>query len=58
MNISVVFWFSLYTIHNFKCFQVDVPVVGDGTCSLEYPLSIAESMLCAGERGKDSCQVF
>ncbi|XP_023325441.1 trypsin-1 [Eurytemora carolleeae] len=36
--------------------KVDVPVVGDGTCSLEYPLSIAESMLCAGERGKDSCQ--
>jgi hypothetical protein len=24
---------------------------------LEYPLSIADSMICAGERGKDSCQV-
>ena len=23
---------------------------------MEYPFSIAESMLCAGEQGKDSCQ--
>merc|ERR1719370_1131481 len=35
---------------------VDVPVVTDSVCKLEYPLQIAESMLCAGERGKDSCQ--
>lgn len=36
--------------------KVDVPVVEDGTCKLEYPFSIADSMICAGERGKDSCQ--
>jgi trypsin len=36
--------------------KVDVPVVSDGTCKLEYPFSIADSMLCAGEQGKDSCQ--
>ena len=23
---------------------------------MEYPFSIADSMICAGERGKDSCQ--
>jgi len=36
--------------------KVDVPVVSDQTCRLEYPFSIADSMLCAGESGKDSCQ--
>jgi len=36
--------------------KVDVPVVEDGTCKLEYPFSIADSMICAGESGKDSCQ--
>jgi len=39
-----------------RLMKVDVPVVEDGTCRLEYPFSIADSMLCAGERGKDSCQ--
>ena len=28
----------------------------DGTCGLEYPFSIADSMICAGEQGKDGCQ--
>merc|ERR1719167_589201 len=36
--------------------KVDVPLVSDTKCKLEYPLSIVESMLCAGEAGKDSCQ--
>ena len=36
--------------------KVDVPIVADRTCKIEYPFSIAESMLCAGEPGKDSCQ--
>ena len=36
--------------------KVDVPVVEDGRCKIEYPFSIAESMLCAGQHGKDSCQ--
>jgi len=36
--------------------KVNVPVVADSTCKLEYPFSIADSMICAGERGKDSCQ--
>merc|ERR1719167_743701 len=36
--------------------KVDVPVVADSTCKIEYPFSIVESMLCAGEHGKDSCQ--
>merc|ERR1712002_574927 len=35
---------------------VDVPVVEDSTCKIEYPFQIATSMICAGERGKDSCQ--
>jgi len=39
-----------------KLMKVDVPFVSDQTCKLEYPFSIAESMICAGERGKDSCQ--
>ena len=39
-----------------KLMKVDVPVVEDSTCRIEYPFSIADSMLCAGERGKDSCQ--
>merc|ERR1712071_458540 len=33
-----------------------VPVVEESTCKIEYPFSISESMICAGERGKDSCQ--
>merc|ERR1712200_11340 len=33
-----------------------VAAVSDGTCRLEYPFSIADSMICAGETGKDSCQ--
>jgi len=36
--------------------KVDVPVVDERTCKIEYPFSIVESMICAGERGKDSCQ--
>merc|ERR1719175_327894 len=36
--------------------KVNVPVVADSTCKLEYPFSIADSMICAGERGKDRCQ--
>merc|ERR1712107_407804 len=36
--------------------KVDVPIVSDATCGAEYPFSIVESMLCAGEHGKDSCQ--
>merc|ERR1719211_185056 len=36
--------------------KVDVPVVADGSCRLEYSFSIADSMICAGEAGKDSCQ--
>lgn len=36
--------------------KVDVPVVEDSRCKLEYPFSIADSMICAGEHGKDSCQ--
>merc|ERR1719410_2067839 len=39
-----------------RLMKVDVPVVTDGTCRLEYPFSIADSMICAGEYGKDSCQ--
>jgi len=35
---------------------VSVPVVTDTVCKIEYPFSIAESMICAGEQGKDSCQ--
>merc|ERR1719348_557690 len=35
---------------------VSVPVVSDAICRIEYPLSIADSMICAGEHGKDSCQ--
>merc|ERR1712018_765723 len=27
-------------------------VVSDGTCRLEYPFSIADSMICAGERAR------
>merc|ERR1712241_991636 len=36
--------------------KVNVPVVSDSTCKIEYPFSIADSMICAGEQGKDSCQ--
>ena len=39
-----------------KLMKVDVPVVEDSTCRIEYPFSIADSMLCAGKSGKDSCQ--
>jgi secreted trypsin-like serine protease len=35
---------------------VSVPIVAEGRCQLEYPFQIAESMICAGEYGKDSCQ--
>merc|ERR1719435_150554 len=30
--------------------KVDVPVVDERTCKIEYPFSIVESMICAGER--------
>merc|ERR1712168_1151657 len=30
--------------------------VSDSICKIEYPFSIADSMICAGEQGKDSCQ--
>jgi len=36
--------------------KVDVPLVSEAKCKIEYPFSIVESMLCAGEPGKDSCQ--
>jgi len=36
--------------------KVDVPFVEESRCKIEYPFSIAESMICAGEKGKDSCQ--
>merc|ERR1712059_13043 len=35
---------------------VDVPVVSDTVCKIEYPFQVVASMLCAGEQGKDSCQ--
>ena len=37
--------------------QVNVPVIGNTTCSTVYPGLITENMLCAGyaEGGKDSC---
>ena len=34
-----------------KLMKVDVPVVEESTCKNEYPFSIAESMICAGEHG-------
>ena len=34
-----------------KLMKVDVPVVTDETCRIEYPFMIADSMLCAGEHG-------
>ena len=40
-----------------KLMKVAVPIVKESTCKLEYPFAIAESMICAGEPGKDSCQV-
>ncbi len=37
--------------------EVDVPIVSDADCALAYGSSLhAPSMICAGERGKDSCQ--
>ncbi|MCL4137248.1 UNVERIFIED_CONTAM: hypothetical protein GTU68_007592, partial [Idotea baltica] len=37
--------------------KVDVPVVSDADCRDAYgTLAVADSMLCAGEEGKDSCQ--
>jgi trypsin len=35
---------------------VTVPFVSDAVCEKAYPGSIIESMICAGEEGKDSCQ--
>ncbi len=40
-----------------KSIQVDVPVVGDLECNVAYSGEIVETMLCAGQTGKDSCQV-
>ena len=39
-----------------KLMKVDVPIVDDERCKIEYPFSIVESMICAGQHGKDSCQ--
>jgi secreted trypsin-like serine protease len=36
--------------------KVDVPYVDDATCNVAYSGSIADSMICYGEAGKDSCQ--
>ena len=36
-----------------KLMKVDVPVVTDETCRIEYPFMIADSMLCAGEHGTE-----
>ncbi len=37
---------------------VEVPIVGDEECNVDYDGDIdADSMICAGEAGKDSCQV-
>ena len=37
--------------------KVDVPIVSDDDCRISYPGDwIADSMMCAGEKGKDSCQ--
>jgi len=38
-------------------YKVDVPVVTDESCRSSYgSSSVADSMICAGEGGKDSCQ--
>jgi len=38
-------------------YKVEVPVVSDTSCAGSYGAgSIADSMICAGEGGKDSCQ--
>merc|ERR1711976_441827 len=38
-------------------YAVDVPIVSDSSCRSSYGQSdIADSMICAGEEGKDSCQ--
>ena len=38
--------------------QVEVPVVSNASCRASYgAFAIADSMICAGETGKDSCQV-
>lgn len=41
-----------------KLLKVDVPFVDQQTCSLSYPGSITDQMICAGfkDGGKDSCQ--
>ncbi|XP_047737890.1 transmembrane protease serine 9 [Hyalella azteca] len=37
--------------------KVTVPIVSDASCRASYSVSqIADSMMCAGEEGKDSCQ--
>ena len=37
--------------------QVEVPIVSDDQCRLSYPDDmVGDSMICAGEAGKDSCQ--
>ena len=37
--------------------KVEVPIVPDDDCRISYPGdSVADSMMCAGETGKDSCQ--
>ena len=37
-------------------FKVSVPFVSDADCKPSYAEDfVAESMLCAGEEGKDSC---
>jgi len=39
-----------------KLQEVVVPLVDDATCSQQYPGEIDETMICAGQEGKDSCQ--
>ena len=36
--------------------KVDVPYVDDETCNRNYGGSVADSMVCYGEGGKDSCK--
>jgi len=36
--------------------KVEVPIVSDTICNVEYLFQIEDSMICAGEYGKDSCQ--
>jgi hypothetical protein len=45
------------TVISSNLLYVDIPIIGERQCRAYYGSYLTNKMICAGGRGKDSCQV-